>query len=111
MMAAHAVQRDSMFTTALPYGVGTLAMGVVGAITAIAATSTIGLIMGIALGILGAYGFIGVLSCAFTSRNSEDFGNNIWKHMATFVGTGIADVVVMVVKAVILEAIFGRRRA
>ena len=100
-----------MFTTALPYGLGMLGLGVVGAITAVAATSTIGLIMGIALGILGGYGFLGVISCAWTSRDSLEFNQNIWKHIATAAGTGLSEIIVMVVKAVVLELIFGRKRA
>ncbi|MBS0628714.1 MAG: hypothetical protein JSS30_00645 [Verrucomicrobia bacterium] len=110
-MAIGVVRQEDMFTTALPYGLATLGIGVVGAITAVAATATIGIIMGIALGILGAYSFLGVISCGVTSVDATEFRQNIWKHMATAAGTGISEIVVMVVKAVILEMIFGRKRA
>jgi len=103
-----AIHQENTFYTALPYGVITLGAGVVGAITAAAAISNVGLIVGIALAILGGYGFAGVLSCSFTSRDSYEFNQNIWKHIATTAGIGITDTVVMVAKAVILEAIFGR---
>lgn len=110
-MSLSAVQPQSMFATALPYGAATLAVGVVGAITAIGAVSTIGIIMGIALGVLGGYGFIGVLSCAFASRNADEFNQNVWKHMATAAGVGASDIIVLVVKSVIMDLIFNRKRA
>ncbi len=75
-----------MFSTALPYGAITLGVGIVGAITAVAATSTIGMIMGIVLGILGGYAFFGVVLCGITSRTSKDYHKNIWTCMA---GTGL----------------------
>lgn len=104
-------QQESMFNTALPYGVATLAVGVLGAVTAVAAVAVIGKIIGIALGILGAYGFIGVVSCSLVSRNAQEFQQDVWKHMATSAGAGLSEIIVMVVKAVVLEAIFGSRRS
>lgn len=105
MAAAHAVQHDSMFMTALPYGVATSALGIVGAITAVFASSTAAIIMGIALGILGSYGFLAVLTCAMSSRNSDEFSNNIWKHMVTFAGVAVSQLVQFTVQVVIAEGI------
>lgn len=113
-MELGAVQQNSMFYTALPHGAAALAVGAVGVISAVAAGSTIGLIVGIALGILGAYGFIGVLTCAFTSKDANEFHQNVWKHMATAAGVGMADVLSFAIKIVIAEAIssfFNRKRA
>jgi len=106
----HAInqKQESMFHTAMPYGAVTLGVGIVGAITAVAATSTVGLIVGIALAILGGYGSIGVISCGMTSRNSYEFNQNVWKHIATTAFAGAIEVVTMVGKAVVLELILGR---
>lgn len=113
-MALSAVQSHSMFNTALPYGAATLAIGVVGAITAVAAYSTIGLIMGIALGILGGFGFWGVVTCGLASRTSDEFHQNIWTHMATAAGAGIASMIqftIQIVIAKVIDGLFNRRRA
>ena len=93
---------------ALPYGIGTLGVATVGIITCIAASSTIALIMGVALAVLGGYAFLGVLTCGFASGGPSEYHSNVWKHMATGAGAGIADIAVLVAKAVILKAIFGR---
>lgn len=113
-MSSYAVQPQSMFNTALPYGAITLGVGVVGAITAVAATSTIGMIMGIVLGILGGYAFCGVVTCGLASRTSDDFHQNIWTHMATAAGAGIATMIqftIQIVIARVIDGIFNRRRA
>lgn len=105
MAATPAVQHDSMFSTALPYGVATSALGIVGAITAVFASSTAAIVAGIALGILGSYGFLAVLTCAISSKNSDEFGQNIWKHMVTFAGVAISQIVQFTVQIVIAEGI------
>ncbi len=94
-----------MFVTSLPYGVGTLAVGTAGVVTALSASSTAVLVTGIALGILGSYGFYGVISCALTSRNPGDFKKNIWKHLTTAAGIGVANTLQFIIKAVVSQLV------
>ncbi len=99
------VGQESMFRTALPYGVGMLAVGTAGVITAVASSSTAALVAGVALGILGGYGFYGVLSCSFRSNNTQEFKETIWKHISTAAAAGVADLIQFTIKTMVVELV------
>ncbi len=84
------VPQESIFDTALCHGIPAVIVGSVGAVITAVAVSPVELIVGIALGILGAFSFVGVLTCSLANRKVEDFNQNIWKHIATHIGIGIS---------------------
>ncbi|NGX37698.1 MAG: hypothetical protein K1000chlam2_00860 [Chlamydiae bacterium] len=106
-MTTHAL---TTFDAAKPYGGATLAVGAIGALVAINATSTAAIVMSVALAIIGAYAFIGVLACYW--KHSDDpakFQKEVGKFMLTTASAGIADLIATVAKAVVLRLIFGDR--
>ncbi len=103
------VQNNTTFQRSLPYGVGALGAGVAGAVLCASATATASIVTGVALAILGAYGFIGVLACGLIhSSNPDEFEKNVGKFMLSFAGQGLADLIATVAKAVVLKLISGK---
>lgn len=106
------LEDQSNFWTAVPYAVGTLA--VAGSGLAVAVTSggsTAAIITGVALGIIGAYAFYGVVGTAFATRNPQEFKEKVWKGMATGIGAGVAETVRIamhaLINAFVQKAVFG----
>lgn len=74
--------QPTTFKTALPYGIGTLAIGTVGTITAVAATSSAVKILGVAIGIIGVYSFFATLICGYINAGKpEYFKRDIQKYV------------------------------
>ena len=110
-------EQDSIFKSAIPYGVGTLATAGTGLYCVVthAGAATLGptaaLVSGVALGLIGAYAFYGVIATATTSNNSAHFKERVWQGMATGVSFGIAETVRIalqaIVNALVQKAVFG----
>lgn len=103
------------FNAALPYGVGTLAVGALGVGIIFSSTSTAAIVAGIALAIIGSYAFIGVIGCGIAhSGDPNGFRDNVWKCMGTTAGVGIRDIIAFTVKEVVFgliqEWLSGRRQ-
>ncbi|NGX39964.1 MAG: hypothetical protein KR126chlam1_01304 [Chlamydiae bacterium] len=102
---------QSIFNTAIPYGVASLAVGATGAVVAFCSTSTAAIITGVALAILGAYAFIGVLACGLHHNgDAQAFSRDVGKFMLTAASTAIADIIVTVAKVVLIDLILNRHR-
>ena len=108
------IEPKSIFSSALPYGVATLAAGGVGIGLALTCTSTAAIVAAVALAVLGAYAFIGVITCSVASlASNHPFQENIFKHMATSAGAGMSGVIMMTVNAIIenvVRNVFDNRR-
>lgn len=103
------VQNATTFQKSIPYGACALGTGIVGAILSTSATATASIVMGVALAILGAYAFIGVLACGLKHSNDpQAFEENVGQFMVTFASTGLADLIASVAKAVVIKLIFNR---
>lgn len=100
---------SSTFTRALPYAVATLGAAIAGIVIACTFPySTLALIAGIALAILGAYAFFGVVGCGiYYSDNPPAFSENVGKYMLTGAAGGVADTVKMSAQFLILNVIAG----
>lgn len=107
----YAPRETSVFYEALPYGVGTLSAGIVGAVIAFSAASTVLAVMGVAIALMGAYTFLGVVGCAIaTSGNPSKFREIVWGSMTTMAGVAISEILTTVAKAVLIDLIFNRKR-
>lgn len=100
-------QPRSMFTTALPYGLGSLGVAGVGVAIALTAgaAATAGLVAGIALAIIGAYAFYGVIATAIVSANANEFQSKVWKGIGTAAGLGLSSTIEFIAKILIIELI------
>lgn len=103
---------ESTFKAALPYGIASLAVGTIGAITAVAVATLAMKILGIALAIIGAYGFFATVVCGiFNAGNPKEFRENLPKYFVTFIGHAIADIISKIASEVIsnlLDKALGR---
>ena len=97
---------ETTFRAAVPYAIGTLALGTAGAVTAVAATSVALQIVGIAMGIIGAYGFFATLICGIVHSGEPDrFREDLPKYAATMIGSAVADIISAVVREVIANLV------
>ncbi|MFA6119061.1 MAG: hypothetical protein WCT85_07185 [Parachlamydiales bacterium] len=112
-MSCNVERQESTFSAALPYGVGALALGSAGAITAVAATATAVKIIGIAMGIIGAYSFLAILGCGiFYAGNPQGFRENWAKTATVFVGHAVTEFITIAIKEVfynILDTALGKK--
>jgi hypothetical protein len=100
------------FRAALPWAIGSLALGTAGTILAVGATVTAVKIVGIAAGVIGAYAFFATLICgAVNAGNPKGFRDEIVKYASTMIGYAIADLITLIVREVIsslLDKALGR---
>ena len=103
----------STFQEAIPYGVGTLAIGTVGAITAVAASAVALKVIGVSLAIIGAYGFFATVVCGIVNAgNPAQFKAEWTKYAGTMIGSAISNIIAQIVREVIsslLDQGLGRR--
>ena len=107
--------QPTTFRTALPYGIGALAVGAIGAGIALTASTTVATVAGVALALFGATAFYGVVACGFAHRGKpEAFQRNIGSFMATAAGAVISNMISTVANAVLInmvtDCINNRRR-
>ena len=103
---------ESTYNVAIPYAVTSLAIGTAGAVIAFASTSTAAAVSGVALALIGAYAFIGVVVCAMHNSNSPTaFKRDLGPTLLTFAGTAIADLIHIVAKVVIIDLVSNRNRS
>lgn len=102
---------SSTFYRAIPYAVATLGAAIAGIVIACTFPySALALIAGVALAILGAYAFYGVVACGILhSNNPSAFSENVGKSMVTGAATGVAEMVTMTAQVLFLSWITGRR--
>ncbi len=106
VMHVQSQQNTSTFYTAIPYGVGAIAVGGAGLALALSSQATAAVVAGVALAIIGAYGTFAVMACAFThSGDPEGFKENIGKFATTIIGAGMAEHLRMAVQIILIEAI------
>jgi len=99
----------STFNTAMPYGIATLAIGVLGGSLAVMATATMIKVIGICAAIIGAYGFFAIVICGFVnSDNPQKFKEELPKYATTMIGSAIADIISKIATETIAQLIFGR---
>lgn len=117
---------QSVFRAALPYGVGTLALGGLGtyvAVTvfkagaAVATGLTAGQIAiavgGVAIALIGLYGFFATAVTGIYAKNAADFKEKIGPTLTTVAFGVVTEMAATVAKTIFIkiidEAIFGRR--
>ena len=117
---------QSVFRAALPYGVGTLALGglgTYGAVTVFKATAataagftagpTAIAVAGVAIALIGIYGFFATAVTGIYARDSAEFKEKIGPVLTTVAFAVVTEMAATAAKAVfskiIDEVIFGRR--
>lgn len=104
-----AVAPTSTYNAALPYAMGTLAVGAVGATVACTASSVAVVVSAVALALIGAIGFYGVIACGLAYRNDpEGFQENIHMFLWAAAGSAIAEIIQIVAREVLVGLIRGR---
>lgn len=107
--------QPSVFQTATPYAVGSLALagGGLALATSYAAGSTALAVSGVALALFGAMGFFVTVATAISSRNSHEFKANIGKAFTVAGAAVVTEMISMVAYRILVEvidrAVFNRR--
>ncbi|MBM3192442.1 MAG: hypothetical protein FJZ63_07330 [Chlamydiae bacterium] len=94
-------QQPSVFRAGLPYGVATLAVGVIGAYVAVTTASTAAAVAGVALGLFGAYGAIVTMVTAYYSKDAADFKSKIHKALGATAVAVVSQIISTVAEAVL----------
>lgn len=120
------VQNQSVFRATIPYGVGTLALGGLGTYVAVTVYKTSLLVAtgltagqtaivvgGVALALIGVYGFFATAYTGIYAKNSAEFKEKIGPTLTTVAFGVVTEMTATVAKAIFIkvidEALFGRR--
>ena len=110
-----ALPSQTTYRAALPYGITSLAIGVLGATLAVAATTIAIKIIGISAAIIGSYGFLATIVCGLIhAGNPQQFRVNYSKYALTLIGSFIADIISRIATETIshlLDKALGRTRS
>lgn len=107
-------EQPSMFCTAFPYAVCSLAVGAAAATAAILCASVAAKVTAIVIAVMAVYAFLGIVLGAIAHKGDpEAFKANLCAIVATAAGTAMASLIEQVARTafqVLIESLLGIRR-
>ena len=106
-LGAATIQSATAFQAALPYVIGSLVIGVAGTAIALTVTSTIAIVAGAALVLIGTYALIGIIDLGIEcSDNPGKFKGSLGKAIVKSEGAALTDMIGSVAQMFFLGSVF-----
>ena len=102
---------ESVFRAAIPYAVGTFALGISGIIISATAATTAMQVVGIAMAVIGTYGAFATVFCGCDAKDAQDFKAKWGKYTVTIIFTGFVSMMAETASHKFYKIVFGESRS